>query len=283
MKLTSFHQPGGVRPGLLTDDGVVDLTEALAERPSDLLTVLAAGLLPKVAALATRGDLAVVRDPTLAAPIARPGKVLGIGLNYRDHAIESGMAIPTEPIVFGKFASCVVGPEAPIVLPPISPEVDYEVELVVIIGRTARGVAESEALDYVAGYMVGNDISARDWQLRKPGGQWILGKSFDSFAPTGPYLVTRDEVADPHQLGVRLRLNGELMQNSTTAQLIFGVDALVSYLSQAMTLEPGDLIFTGTPPGVGFARKPPVFLKPGDVCEAEVDGLGTLRNVCRAG
>jgi 2-keto-4-pentenoate hydratase/2-oxohepta-3-ene-1,7-dioic acid hydratase in catechol pathway len=283
MKLVSFHHAGGVRPGLLTDDGVVDLTEALAERPSDLRTVLAAGLLPKVAALAGRGDFEGVKDARLAAPIARPGKVLGIGLNYRDHAVESGMAIPTEPVVFGKFASAVVGPADPIVIPSISPEVDYEVELVVVIGRTARGVAESEALDYVGGYMVGNDVSARDWQLRKPGGQWVLGKSFDSFAPTGPWLVTRDEVADPHRLGVRLRLNGETMQDSTTEQLVFGIETLISYLSQAMTLEPGDLIFTGTPPGVGFARKPPVFLKPGDVCEAEVDGLGTLRNVCRAG
>ena len=282
MKLASYRRhDGSVRPALLVDDGAIDLGDALSEKPNSLLELLAEGLLPNVAALAERRDLPRIADPALTAPIPRPGKVIGIGLNYRDHAIESGMAIPSEPVVFGKFSSSVCGPDQAILLPESSSEVDYEAELVVVIGRTAQQVAEAAALDYVAGYMVGNDVSARDWQLKKPGGQWILGKSFNAFAPTGPVLVTRDEIADPHDLGIRFRLNGQTMQDSSTSQLIFRIEKLIAYLSAAMVLEPGDLIFTGTPPGVGFARKPPVFLQPGDVCEAEVDGLGTLRSICR--
>src|SRR5271156_4325461 len=224
----------------------------------------------------------VVRhDPahaTLLAPVPDPRKIVCIGLNYRDHAAESGVPVPTEPILFSKYPTTLIGHGANIVLPGVSQEVDYEAELVVVIGRKGRHIKRARAFDYVGGYAAGHDVSARDWQLNKPGKQWMAGKTFDTFAPVGPELVTCDEVPDPHNLGIRLRLNGQTMQDSSTSQLVFGVDELIAYLSQIFTLEPGDLIFTGTPPGVGMARKPPVWLKPGDVVEVEIDHLGMLRN-----
>jgi 2-keto-4-pentenoate hydratase/2-oxohepta-3-ene-1,7-dioic acid hydratase in catechol pathway len=199
-------------------------------------------------------------------------------LNYRDHAAESGVPAPPEPVLFSKYSTALIGHGDRIVLPRVSTEVDYEAELVVAIGKGGRHIAREGAFEHVGGYTVGHDVSARDWQLGKPAKQWMAGKTFDTFAPTGPELVSPDEVPNPHNLGIRLRLNGQTMQDSSTAQLIFGIDVLIAYLSQIMTLEPGDLIFTGTPPGVGMARKPPVWLKPGDVVEVEIDGLGTLRN-----
>jgi 2-keto-4-pentenoate hydratase/2-oxohepta-3-ene-1,7-dioic acid hydratase in catechol pathway len=224
----------------------------------------------------------VVRfDPataTLLAPVPDPHKIICIGLNYRDHAAESGAEVPAEPIIFSKYVTTLVGHGAPIVLPKVSTQVDYEAELVVIIGRGGRHILREHALEHVGGYAVGHDVSARDWQLNKPGKQWMAGKTFDTFAPVGPELVTPDEIPDPHNLGIRLRLNGQTMQDSSTAQLIFRIDELIAYLSQIFTLEPGDLIFTGTPPGVGMARKPPVWLKPGDSVEVEIDHLGTLTN-----
>lgn len=219
---------------------------------------------------------------TLLAPIPDPRKIICLGLNYRDHAAESGMDIPTEPILFSKYPSALVGHQAEIVLPAVSDQVDYEAELVIVVGRKGRHIPREQAMEYVAGYTVGHDVSARDWQLNKPGKQWMVGKTFDTFAPVGPELVTRAEVPDPHALGIRLRLNGQTMQDSNTSQLIFRVDETIAYLSKIFTLEPGDLIFTGTPPGVGMARKPPVWLKPGDVVEVEIDRLGTLRNTVKA-
>jgi 2-keto-4-pentenoate hydratase/2-oxohepta-3-ene-1,7-dioic acid hydratase in catechol pathway len=227
----------------------------------------------------TRYDPATAR---LLAPIPDPRKIICLGLNYRDHAAESGMDIPTEPILFSKYPSSLVGHQAEIVLPSVSDQVDYEAELVIVVGRKGRHIPREQAMEYVAGYTVGHDVSARDWQLNKPGKQWMAGKTFDTFAPVGPELVSRDEVPDPHALGIRLRLNGQTMQDSSTSQLIFRVDEVIAYLSKIMTLEPGDLIFTGTPPGVGMARKPPVWLKPGDVVEVEIDRLGTLRNTVKA-
>jgi len=217
----------------------------------------------------------------LLPPIPNPPKIICLGLNYRDHAAESGQPVPTEPIVFSKYASSLIGPGAPIVLPPTSFEVDYEAELVFVIGRRGRHVPEAEAMSYVAGYTCGNDVSARDYQLKKPGGQWMAGKTFDSFAPVGPVLVTADEIPDPHRLAIRCVLNGEAMQDSNTSQLVFGIPQLVAYLSHVFTLEVGDLVFTGTPPGVGFARRPPIFLKAGDVVEIQIDGIGALRNPVR--
>lgn len=221
-------------------------------------------------------------EGTLLAPIPSPGKVLCIGLNYRDHAEETGAKIPTEPVCFSKFSSTVIGPGAAIRLPAVATQVDYEAELVAVIGRQAYGIKQEEAFDYVAGYMNGHDVSARDWQKGRPGGQWLLGKTPDTFAPTGPYLVTADEIDDPHALSVQLRLNGETMQDGNTSEFIFGIDEIIAHVTQLITLEPGDLIFTGTPPGVGMARDPQVFLKPGDTVEVEVAGLGTLRNPVEA-
>jgi 2-keto-4-pentenoate hydratase/2-oxohepta-3-ene-1,7-dioic acid hydratase in catechol pathway len=223
-----------------------------------------------------RGAVVPLRDVVLGPPVPRPGKVICIGLNYRDHAAESGMAVPESPVTFSKYVTAVTGPERPIVLPAASTQVDYEAELAVVIGRRAKHVPVERAWDCVLGYTNLNDVSARDMQFADK--QWQRGKSCDTFAPMGPAIVTADEVGDPHRLRVQLRLNGRTMQDSSTEQLIFGVDRVVSFLSQTVTLEPGDVIATGTPPGVGFARKPPVFLKAGDVVEVEVEKLGVLRN-----
>jgi 2-keto-4-pentenoate hydratase/2-oxohepta-3-ene-1,7-dioic acid hydratase in catechol pathway len=218
-------------------------------------------------------------DVRLLAPVPRPGKIVGIGLNYRDHAAESGQPIPEAPILFPKFANSVIGPGDPIVVPPEAEEPDYEVELGVVIGRTARRVGVPEALDHVAGYTCMNDVSARDLQFQSS--QWMLGKAIDTFLPCGPWLVTTDEIADPQALALRLTLNGEELQSSSTAQMVFGVAELVAFISRTMTLEPGDLIATGTPPGVGFARTPKRFLRDGDVVRCEIEGIGTLVNPVR--
>lgn len=212
----------------------------------------------------------------LTSPVPRPGKVIAIGLNYKDHAAESKMELPEVPLVFSKFSSSVVGPDEPVVLPEGSEQCDYEAELGVVVGRVAQRVDEARAMDCVLGYTCVNDVSARDFQFAD--GQWQRGKSPDTFCPVGPYVATTDEVPEPERLAIRFRLNGETLQDSNTDQLIFGVAALVSYLSRFTTLEPGDLISTGTPPGVGFARKPPVYIRPGDRMEVEIEGLGVLAN-----
>lgn len=213
-------------------------------------------------------------------PCPAPEKIICIGLNYSDHAAESGMALPKEPIFFNKFNNALTGAAGPVVLPSNASQVDYEAELAVVVGRTARRVSPAEAESCIAGYTILNDVSARDWQFRT--GQWVSGKTFDTFAPCGPWLATPDEIPDPHDLSIRLTLNGRVMQDSTTANLIFRIPELISYLSHIFTLRPGDLISTGTPPGVGFARKPPVFLAPGDVVEISISGVGTMKHVCRA-
>lgn len=215
-------------------------------------------------------------EVTVCATVPRPGKIICIGLNYRDHAEESGMAIPTSPIIFSKYVTCIVGHNDSILLPKGSEQVDYEAEFAVVIGKTAKNVSRENAMDYVLGYTNCNDVSARDFQFAD--GQWIRGKSCDTFAPIGEFIATKDEIADPHNLRIQFRLNGETLQDSNTNQLIFKIPELIEFLSKSMTLEPGDIIPTGTPPGVGFARKPPIFLKSGDVCEVEVEGLGILRN-----
>ncbi len=215
-------------------------------------------------------------DIRLLAPVPRPGKLICIGLNYRDHAAESKMPLPASPVTFSKYSTAVTHPSAPVYLPAVSQQVDYEAELAVVIGRRAKHVTRERAYHYVLGYTNLNDVSARDLQFADK--QWQRGKSCDSFAPMGPAIVTADAVPNPHVLGIRLRLNGEVMQDSSTAQLIFGVDQLIAFLSETVTLEPGDVIATGTPSGVGFARTPPVFLKPGDIMEVEVEGLGVLSN-----
>ncbi len=259
----------------------VDVNSADPEMPATVRELLELGTEWQRRAWAALPDGVVRHDPanvTLLAPVPDARKIVCIGLNYRDHAAESGVPVPTEPILFSKYPTALIGHGAPIVLPGVSQEVDYEAEPVVVIGRKGRHISRQRALEYVGGYAVGHDVSARDWQLNKPGKQWMAGKTFDTFAPVGPELVTPDEVPDPQNLGIRLRLNGQTMQDSNTSQLVFGVDELIAYLSQIFTLEPGDLIFTGTPPGVGMARKPPVWLKAGDTVEVEIDRLGTLKN-----
>ena len=221
-----------------------------------------------------KGWLVRSQDAYWFAPVPRPGKILCIGLNYRDHAAESNMPIPEKPVVFSKFSTAVIAPGEPVVLPATSQKVDYEAELAVVIGRCAKHVTAERAYDYVLGYTAFNDVSARDFQFSD--GQWQRGKSCDTFAPMGQTIVTADAIPDPHKLSIKLKLNGETMQDSNTDQLIFGVPALIEFISQTITLEPGDVIATGTPSGVGFARKPPVFLKPGDDMEVLIEGLGGL-------
>jgi len=223
--------------------------------------------------------VAFAPDEVEFLPAVNPSKILAIGRNYFEHAAEGGSAPPAAPLVFNKLPNSLSAHEAAILLPTISDAVDYEAELAVVIGRRAKGVSEADALDYVFGYTLINDVTARD--LQRGDGQWVRGKSLDTFAPLGPFITTRDEVADAHALRIEGRLNGEVMQSSTTAKMIFKVPYLVSYISQGITLEPGDVIATGTPEGVGFFRKPPVLLKDGDVFEVCVERLGTLRNTVR--
>jgi 2-keto-4-pentenoate hydratase/2-oxohepta-3-ene-1,7-dioic acid hydratase in catechol pathway len=284
MKLATLETAQGARVVGVTEEALsarfVDLAAADASFPRTMVEWLALdnGLERAKSAFQTGLKEGLFAEGRLLAPIPSPGKVICIGLNYRDHAVESGADIPSEPVCFSKFSSAVIGPEANIELPPTSSQVDYEAELVVVIGKPGRDIPLEKAQGHVAGYMNGHDVSARDWQLGRPGGQWLLGKTPDTFAPMGPYLVTADEVPEPESLRVALRLNGQTLQDSNTNQLIFGIDRLICHLSALVTLSPGDVIFTGTPPGVGMARKPPVFLKPGDVVEVEIEGLGVLRN-----
>jgi 2-keto-4-pentenoate hydratase/2-oxohepta-3-ene-1,7-dioic acid hydratase in catechol pathway len=318
MRLLTFEVAGRERLGAEWNGWVADLQNvaalqeltrygaasvpALVERfPSDMLAYLRGGAAARALAmdalaflaelpadvaqnLAGQGAVLYREDQVRRrAPIPRPGKIVCIGLNYRDHAAESGMAVPKEPVVFSKYTSAVIGPDDAIMLPPDSSEVDYEAELVFVMGKTARNVSAADALSYVAGYTCGHDVSARDYQIKRGGGQWMIGKTFDTFAPMGPVLVTADERIDPHNLPIRCVVNGETLQNSSTSQFIFNIPQAVEYLSHVMTLEPGDVVFTGTPPGVGFARKPPVFLKDGDVAEIQIDGIGVLKNPVKAG
>jgi len=266
-------------------EAYVDVQQADSRLPANMKQLLALGkeALASLERAAQSAEAIALENIRFSAPVPDPQKVICIGLNYSDHAKESGMEPPPEPVVFNKFPSSVCGHLAPIVLPGLSNQVDYEAELVAIIGTPGRDIPEHSALEHVAGYCCGHDVSARDWQLGKPGKQWLLGKTFDTFAPFGPELVTADEVPDPGNLSIQLRLNGETMQDSTTGQLIFSIAELVAYVSSVCTLLPGDVIFTGTPPGVGMARKPPVFLKPGDAVEVEIGSLGVLENHVVAG
>jgi len=223
-----------------------------------------------------KGWLVPSRDAYWFAPVPRPGKLICIGLNYRDHAAESKMPLPEKPVVFSKFSSAVIAPGEPVVLPKTSQQVDYEAELAVVIGRRAKHVTADRAYDYVLGYTAFNDVTARDFQFGD--GQWQRGKSCDTFAPMGQTIVTTDVIRDPHKLSIKLMLNGAVMQDSNTDQLIFGVPQLIEFISESITLEPGDVIATGTPAGVGFARKPPVFLKPGDEMQVLIEGMGGLGN-----
>jgi len=282
MRFATIQTWAGPRAVVRRGDVYVDLHATDANLPPNVRMILEGGAKTLESARQTslRGDAVThpVDQVKFHAPVVDPRKIVCIGLNYRDHAEETGAAIPKEPILFSKYPTALIGHGETIRLPAVSTEVDFEAELVIVIGKRGRHVKADAAGGYVAGYTIGHDVSARDWQLKKDGKQWMVGKTFDTFAPCGPELVTADEVADPQALPIRLRLNGATMQDSSTKQLIFGVGEVLAYLSQVFTLQVGDLIFTGTPPGVGMARKPPVFLHPGDVVEVEIEKIGTLRN-----
>ena len=280
MKLVTYQSATGPRIAGLRGDDLIDLNQADASLPTCMKALLGEGEagLQRAAIAVARGEPLTARQVRLLAPVPQPQKVICVGLNYIDHARESGVEPPPEPVLFNKFPTSVSAHEDSIRLPDASKEVDYEAELVVVIGTGGKHIPVEKAFDAIAGYCCGHDVSARDWQLRKPGGQWLLGKTFDGFAPFGPTLVTKDEAGDPGDLRIALRLNGQTMQDSSTKQLIFSVPELVAYISRVATLMPGDVIFTGTPPGVGAARKPPVFIKPGDTVEVEIEKLGLLRN-----
>jgi 2-keto-4-pentenoate hydratase/2-oxohepta-3-ene-1,7-dioic acid hydratase in catechol pathway len=283
MKLVTFTTGTDARLGVLRDEGVIDLAVASEGRlPADMLTFLRRGG-PAVRLAREIVDEARTTLPlhqvTLLAPVPNPSKVVAIGQNYIDHCREQGVEPPDRPVIFAKFPTSIVGPgEAIRWDPALTQKVDYEAELAVVIGRTARRVPADEAFEVVAGYTNANDVSARDLQFGD--GQWVRGKSLDTFCPLGPYLATCDEVLDPQNLAIRSVLNGQVMQDSNTSNLIFGIAELIAFASRAFTLLPGDVIVTGTPPGVGVFRDPPVFLKEGDVISIEVEGLGTLTNPC---
>jgi len=296
MKLVRFSTNGQIpQLGALQGDRIVDLTASVAATLTARGVIRAREIASALVPASTREFLeggaasaeavASIKEPVtipaasarLHAPISDPGKFICIGLNYRDHALEAGQPIPKEPPIFAKWSPSIVGPGDPILRPRGSSQLDWEVELGVVIGRTARYVSRDAALDYVWGYTIVNDASARDFQFITS--QWMAGKIFETAAPVGPYLADRQEIADPHSLGLRTIVNGKQMQNGNTKTFIFDVRYLISYLSGLMTLSPGDLIATGTPPGVGFAMKPnPVFLQPGDVCRVEIDALGSMDN-----
>ncbi len=278
MHFVTFQTERGIEPGVMLSGQVIGLRGAGFE---NLISIIAGGAeaLDRVGRWVQRppsSELPDMESIQLRAPIARPPKIICIGLNYRDHAEEGKMALPEVPTVFCKYATSIIGPGDAIVLPKNSVKPDYEAEFVVVIGKRGRHIPEEKWRDYVFGYSILNDVSARDFQMATT--QWTMGKTFDTFAPFGPAIVTADEVEDPHNLAISLTLNGETMQNSNTGNMIFQTPKLISFLSSVMTLEPGDIISTGTPAGVGFARKPPRWLRPGDEVTVRIEGLGELTN-----
>lgn len=289
MRLVTYELNGSWRAGVLVDEWVVDAAAASTHLPfhdwTTTRTIIQAPFEQRLALAQAARDLAQATPhsdavfPLTAAqlgpPIPNPDKIICMGLNYRSHAEEAGFAPPTVPILFAKYPNALVGSDNPIVLPGVSEQVDYEGELAVVIGRKCKGVNAAAALDYVAGYMAFNDVSARDLQFRS--GQWLSGKTLDTFAPCGPALVV-DEIADPQALRLTTRLNNQMVQDGHTQHMIFSIAESIAYISQLITLEPGDIITTGTPDGVGFKRNPPLFLKAGDVVEVEIERIGILRN-----
>ena len=283
MRLVRFGPPGAERPGLLVPDGGGEAAYDVSELVGDCGPAFwSAGWPALLEGAASAPGLPVVdlSEVRLGPPIGRPPKIVCIGLNYHDHAAESGMKVPSEPIVFMKAPNTVVGPNDEVVIPPNSEQTDWEVELGVVIGRPARYLPDTDAArEVIGGYVLSNDLSEREYQLLR-GGQWDKGKSCETFNPLGPWLVTPDEIGDPQELRLGLEVNGVRMQDGTTADMVFGVHHLIWYLSQFMVLEPGDLINTGTPAGVGLGRHPHVYLRPGDIMTLEADGLGRQHHVC---
>ncbi|HEX8415339.1 MAG TPA: fumarylacetoacetate hydrolase family protein [Sphingomicrobium sp.] len=275
MKLLRYGPKGQEKPGLLDAEGRI---RSLADHVQEIDGALLSSGLEKLRGIDPSTLPLVEDDVRLAEPVARVGKFICIGLNYSDHAAEAGMPLPAEPIIFMKATSAIIGPNDDVHLPPTSTKSDWEVELGVVIGKEARYVSEADALSHVAGYCVVNDLSEREYQLER-GGTWDKGKGCDTFGPFGPLLVTTDEVGDASDLRLWLKVNGQPMQDGSTKSLVFGIAHLVHYVSQFMSLQPGDVISTGTPPGVGMGMKPPVFLKDGDVITLGIDGLGEQRQL----
>ncbi|TCL71432.1 fumarylacetoacetate hydrolase family protein [Rhizobium sp. BK251] len=279
MKFLRYGEPGHEKPGLLDADGNIrDLSGHVQDLSGSSLD-------PRSLAELSRLDIAALPEvagaPRLGPCVAGTGKFICIGLNYSDHAAETGATVPSEPIIFMKATSAIVGPNDDLLIPRGSEKTDWEVELGVVIGKRAKYVTEADALDYVAGYCTIHDVSERAFQIERSG-QWTKGKSCDTFGPTGPWLVTKDEISDPQNLKMWLKVNGETMQDGSTKTMVYGVAYLVSYLSQFMSLQPGDIISTGTPPGVGMGMKPPRYLKAGDVVELGIEGLGNQRQDVKA-
>jgi len=298
MRLVTYERDGKWQAGIAIEDKVVDSSVAAktavmtadADRISNRSIIqlsrekqlqLEEAARTLANSSPSSADVFLMKDVWLGPPIPDPDKIICLGLNYRSHAEEAGFSIPTVPILFAKYRNALSGPTSPIILPDMSKEIDYEAELAVVIGKPCKDITAAQALEHVAGYMAFNDVSARDLQMRT--GQWLSGKTLDTFAPCGPALVI-DEISDPQNLNISTRLNQQTLQQSNTCNMIFSVAETISYISQLMTLEPGDIIATGTPEGVGFKRNPPIFLQDGDVVEVEVEGIGTLRNpVVRSG
>jgi 2-keto-4-pentenoate hydratase/2-oxohepta-3-ene-1,7-dioic acid hydratase (catechol pathway) len=289
MRLVTFEFDGRQHFGIANEDAVTSLSSLALAHGADasfftgIQRFLAEGERALDAARsleerAKRGwnEWFPISKVHLSCPVPKPSKIVAIGLNYRDHAEEAKLALPTEPLLFAKFPSSITGPLDPIVIPRANPDVDYEAELAVVIGSRAKGIKAKSAFNVVAGYMVLNDVSARKWQFGDK--QWTRGKSCDTFCPAGPWLTTRDEVSDPHKLRISAKINGESVQDSNTSNLIFGIPELIQHITESITLEPGDIIATGTPVGVGVFRNPPLFLKNGAVVEVFVEGLGSIRN-----
>ena len=285
MKLVTYQSDGQTQLGALVGEKVISLNKLFegngSSCPADMISLLSEGstglerVAEALAAADTSGAIAL-EQVVLLPPVPKPGKVIALGRNYAAHAAEGGSAPPDYPMIFHKTATSLLGAGGTIIIPPISDKIDYEAELAIIIGTECKAVSEEDALDYVAGYTIANDVSARDWQRRTT--QFTAGKMLDTFGPLGPALVTKDEVPDPGNLWIRTTLNDNIMQDGHTSMMIFSVPFLISYISQISTLEVGDVIMTGTPEGVGYARKPPVWLKEGDVVTIEVEGLGALTN-----
>ena len=281
MKLIRFGESGREKPGVMVNDVYYDLSSLVKDFDEDFFALGGLQQLRELLSGNRHHEFKMDEPRRLGSPVARPSKIVCIGLNYAGHAKETGAAIPAEPIIFLKSTTSLTGPNDNIIIPRGSGKTDWEVELAVVIEKRASYVTEEEAMDYVAGYAVHNDVSERAYQLER-GGTWDKGKGCDTFAPLGPWLVTRDEVADPHNLRLWLTVNGRKLQDSNTSDFIFNIPTLVSYVSQFMTLLPGDVISTGTPAGVGMGLNPAVYLKPGDVVELGIDGLGISRQECVA-
>ncbi|KAK7872820.1 hypothetical protein R5R35_006698 [Gryllus longicercus] len=284
MRFVQFTKNSGPRRlgvQLSQEGDIIDVSGVDHSVPNDLVQFLREGngLLEKAKRIVAEGKSVVTYSSVkLLPPVISPDKVVCVGLNYKGHCEEQNLAYPKEPMFFSKFSSCIVGPYDKVLYPSITNELDWEVELAVVIGKVGKDIRPDRAMDHVFGYTVAQDLSARDWQKKRNNGQFLLGKAMDNFCPLGPAVVTKEVLPDPHSLGIRSKVNGKLKQDGNTGELIHRIDHIVSYLSHVITLLPGDVILTGTPAGVGMHRNPPEYLKPGDVLESEIDGIGKLRN-----